>query len=109
MLLDTFQTKRRGIMSKKRRDHGSAFKAKVAVAAIKEELTQSQITSQFGIHTTQVRNWKGMALDAIQTAFSKKYERQKCDQEALVTRLYEQIGRLQTELNWLKKKSGIDD
>lgn len=61
-------------MSKKRRDHGSAFKAKVAVAVIKEELTQAQITSQFGIHIRQVRHWKSQALEGIQDAFSKKRE-----------------------------------
>lgn len=90
-------------MSKKRRDHGSAFKAKVAIAAIKEELTQAQITSQFGIHTTQVRHWKSQAIEAIRDSFSKGRERRQEDQEALITGLYEQIGRLQTELNWLKK------
>ena len=96
-------------MSKKRRDHGSAFKAKVAIAAIKEELTQAQITSQFGIHTTQIRNWKSQAIEAIGDCFSKGRERRQEDQEALITGLYEQIGRLQTELNWLKKKCGIND
>ena len=96
-------------MSKKRRDHGSAFKTKVAIAAIKEELTQAQLTSQFSIHTTQLRNWKLQALESIQDGFSKKRERDKVDHDALITGLYEQIGRLQTELNWLKKKSGMDD
>lgn len=96
-------------MSKTRRSHGSAFKTKVAIAAIKEELTQAQITSQFGIHTTQLRHWKSQALASIQEGFSKKRERDKVDQEELVTHLYEQIGRLQTELNWLKKKSGLND
>lgn len=96
-------------MSKTRRDHGSVFKTKVAIAAIKEELTQAQLTSQFSIHTTQLRNWKAQALESIQDGFSKKRERDKVDHEALLTSLYEQIGRLQTELNWLKKKSGMDD
>lgn len=96
-------------MSKSRRSHTAAFKTKVAIAAIKEELTQAQITSKFEVHTTQLRNWKSQALDSIQAGFSKKHERDKVDNEALITGLYEQIGRLQTELNWLKKKSGLDD
>ena len=96
-------------MPKSKRRHGAAFKAKVAVAAIKEELTQAQLTSQFEVHTTQVRSWKRQALDAIEGCFTKKLERDKQDSEELITHLYEQIGRLQTELNWLKKKSGIDD
>ncbi len=71
-MLDTLY--RRGVskMSKKRRDHGSAFKTKVAIAAIKEELTQAQLTSHFSIHTTQLRNWKSQALESIQDGFSKK-------------------------------------
>ena len=96
-------------MSKSRRKHGAAFKAKVAIATIKEELTQAQISSRFGVHMTQLRHWKKQALESIQDGFSKKHERDKVDKESLITNLYEQIGRLQTELNWLKKKSGLDD
>ena len=95
--------------NKNRRKHNAAFKTKVAIAAIKEELTQAQITSQFEIHTTQLRQWKKQALGSIQTGFSTKRDRDKADQEALLTSLYEQIGRLQTELSWLKKKSGFND
>ena len=108
-MLDILQPLEEEMISKNRRKHGSAFKTKVAVAAIKEELTQAQITSQFEVHTTQLRNWKKQALESIQAGFSKKHERDKVDQETLLVSLYEQIGRLQTELNWLKKKSGIDD
>jgi transposase-like protein len=97
------------MMNKNKRKHSAEFKTKVAVAAIKEELTQAQITSQFEVHLTQLRNWKKHALESIQTGFSKKRERDKVDQEALLASLYEQIGRLQTELNWVKKKSGSDD
>jgi len=97
------------MISKNRRKHSAAFKAKVAIAAIKEELTQAQITSQFEVHTTQLRLWKQQALESIRVGFSKKIERDKVDQESLLTNLYEQIGRLQTELTWLKKKSGLDD
>lgn len=97
------------MISKKRRSHSAVFKTKVALAAIKEELTQAQITSHFKVHMTQLRNWKQQALESIRSGFSKKYERDKEDQEALIIALYEQVGRLQTELNWLKKKSGLDD
>ena len=96
-------------MSKKKRQHGTAFKAKVALAALKEELTMAQLTSKYEIHSTQVRNWKALALEAIKSCFSKKQERDKAEEESLVSELYEQIGRLQTELNWLKKKGGIGD
>jgi transposase-like protein len=96
-------------MSKKKRTHGGDFKAKVALAALKEELTLAQLTSKYEVHTTQVRNWKALALEAIKGCFSKKQERDKVEQDDLISGLYEQIGRLQTELNWLKKKCGIDD
>jgi hypothetical protein len=96
-------------MKSKKIRHSTATKVKVALAAIKEELTQAQITSKYQIHTTQVRNWKQSALDAIQNAFTKKQERDSVEQEALLAKLYEQIGRLQTELNWLKKKCYLID
>jgi transposase len=96
-------------MGKKRRQHGSAFKAKVALAAIKEEQTLSQITSHYGVHATQVRQWKKQAIEAIQDCFSKRRERNNADEAALQSTLYEQIGRQQTELNWLKKKCGLDE
>ena len=95
-------------MSKNKRSHSNDFKAKVAIAALKEDLTMAQLTSKYEIHTTQVRNWKLLALEAIKGCFSKKQERDKAEQENLISGLYEQIGRLQTELNWLKKKCGID-
>ncbi len=91
-------------MSRKKREHSAAFKAKVALAAIKEELTQNQITSKYSIHTTQIRNWKERAITAIQECFTKKRQRDEQQQEELITSLYEQIGRLQTQLNWIKKR-----
>ncbi len=95
-------------MSRKKRAYGADYKAKVALAALKEELTLAQLTSKYEVHTTQIRNWKLAALDAIKGCFSKKQERDKAEQDELTSALYEQIGRLQTELNWLKKKCGID-
>ena len=96
-------------MSNSKRKHTASFKAKVATAAIKEELTQAQLTSEYEVHLTQIRRWKQQAQEAIKSCFTKKKERDKQDNEVLLNSLYEQIGRLQTELNWLKKKSGIDD
>jgi len=95
-------------MSKKRRMHGAAFKKQVVLAAIKEELTQAQITSRYEVHTTQVRLWKSQALEAIEAGFSKKLERNQKDQSELIAGLYEQIGRLQMQLGWIKKKSGLE-
>ncbi len=96
-------------MTSKKRDHSAAFKKRVAIAAIKEELTQAQITSQFEIHVTQVRRWKEQALAAIEDGFSKKLARDQKDQSELLANLYEHIGRLQMQLDWVKKKSGVDE
>jgi transposase len=96
-------------MSKKKRSHNASFKAEIALAALKSELTQAQITSKYGVHATQIGKWRSAAQEAIKDCFSKKRERSESDTEALISGLYEQIGRLQTELTWLKKKFCIDD
>lgn len=96
-------------MSKNKRNHTAAFKAKVALATIKEKLTQNQITSEYEVHSTQIKRWRDQALEAITDCFSKKREREQVDQSELVENLYTEIGRIQTQLNWLKKKCSIDD
>lgn len=96
-------------MSRKKRNHTAAFKSKVALAAIRERQTQGQITSEYEVHSTQVRRWRDQALEAIQDCFSKKREREQEDQSSLIEQLYTEIGKAQTELNWLKKKSGLND
>lgn len=95
-------------MTRRRRTHTAVFKKQVAVAAIKEELTQAQITSQYEVHMTQVKQWRQQALEAIEGGFSKRLEREQKDQSGLIASLYEQIGRLQMQLDWIKKKSGLE-
>ena len=95
-------------MKGKKRHHTPSFKAKVALEAIRENKTQAQITSQYEVHTTQVRRWKQDALSAVESAFSQRQERQAKDDAHLQTSLYEQIGKLQMELQFLKKKSGLE-
>ena len=95
-------------MSKNRRSHTAAFKKQVALAAIKEELPMAQLISKYEVHTTQVRQWKAQALEAIEAGFCKRLERDKKDQADCESSLYEQIGRLQMQLDWIKKKSGLD-
>ncbi len=94
-------------MTKKKSSYSADFKAKVSMAAIKEEFTMAQLTSKYEVHTTQIRNWKTQAVEAVKSCFRKKKEAELADQEKLVSGLYEQIGRLQTELNWLKKKMWV--
>lgn len=91
-------------MSQKRRTHSSDLKAKVALEAVKERRTISQIASEYQVHPNQVALWKNQLLENLGTLFSdgRKSIQEKEDKESL---LYQQIGQLQVELDWLKKKS----
>ncbi len=91
----------------KKRIHTAAFKMEVALAALKGQLTQAQITGRYQGHPTQINRWKKQALEAIKKGFSEQLKRVKPDKEneQLFRELYEEIGRLNIELNWLKKKS----
>jgi transposase len=80
-------------------------KAKVALEAMKGELTMAQITSRYGVHASQINRWKKEALDAIVAGFQSKPRASDTSQAELVSKLYEQIGQLTVERDWLKKKS----
>jgi putative transposase len=93
-------------MSKKVRHHPAQFKFRVALEAIGELKTTSQIASEYEIHPTLIRKWKKQLREEGTTIFNnpvtqKKQEKQQGIKEA---ELYEQIGRLKMELEWLKKK-----
>lgn len=89
--------------SKIRRVHPPAFKAKVALEAIKEQKTIAELASLYGVHPTQITKWKKKALDFIQQIFSDKYQVQTKHDDELIEQLYKQIGKLQVEKDWLKK------
>ncbi len=91
-------------MGAKRRRIEAGLKAKVALAALRGDRTASQLVSAFGVHTTQVGQWKKRLVEGAVGLFSDERRREVQDQDALVAELYEQIGRLQMELGWLKKK-----
>lgn len=90
-----------------KRTHSATFKMEVALAAIKGELTQAQITSKYGVHPTQINRWKKQAIESLKAGFTGILQPEKRDVEAehLTAQLYEEIGRLKVELDWLKKKS----
>lgn len=92
-------------MAQIRKRHSAKFKAKVAMEAIKARLTGAQIATKFGVHTGQISQWKKEALEHLPDIFSAARKKQEKAEEELVSRLYEQIGKLQVELDWLKKKS----
>ena len=93
-------------MSKKRRAFSPALKAKVALAAIRGEGTVAELAGRFGVHPSQIAAWKKAAIEGVAESLSdgrKTKAKQDQDHEA---KLYQQIGQLQFELDWLKKKSG---
>jgi transposase-like protein len=96
-------------MKNKRRNHSAAFKAKVALAAAKGDKTIAELASEYQVHPTQITQWKNQLLESLPEIFSRRRQNGQKDQDELTAQLYQQIGRLKVELDWLKKKSGFDD
>jgi putative transposase len=96
-------------VARKRRRHGGQFKFKVALAAAKGDRSINEIASEYNLHPTQVSNWKKQLLTEGPLVFNSSTARQLQEQEARETELYEQIGRLKMELEWLKKKANRFD
>ncbi len=93
-------------MAGKRKQHSAAFKAQVALAALRGDKTVSQLASQFGVHPTLIHTWKEHLLAGVDQLFSSTSRAASADAEAEKAELFEQIGRLKMELEWLKKKVG---
>jgi transposase-like protein len=93
-------------MQKKRRQHSAEFKSKVALEAIKEQKTLSQICEQYELHANQICDWKKVVLEQSVTLFDKKNQRLLAPDslEEVHAPFLEQIGSLQMELSFLKKK-----
>lgn len=94
-------------MKNLRKNHDGAFKAKVALEAIKGEKTMAQLSSEYGVHVNQIGQWKKHLLEELPGIFSDKRKKVEKQNEALESELYQQIGQLKVELDWLKKKSQI--
>jgi transposase-like protein len=92
-------------MARQRKTHTAAFKAQVALAAVKGDKTVSELASLHGVHPTLIHAWKKQLLSNAEELFQNGAKTSGADQEALQAQLYEQIGRLKTELDWLKKKA----
>lgn len=89
----------------KRKNHTKNFKAKVALAAIKGQKTANEIASEFGVHVSQVNRWKKEALEALPESFGNKKDKTIQDMESERDHLFQQIGKLQVEVDWLKKNT----
>mgnify|MGYP005818030891 CR=1 FL=1 len=92
-----------------RKKYSPKFKAKVAVEAIRGERTLSQLASQYRVHPVQIGQWRKTALEQMADLFVDGRGRKRGDPEGDKDALYEQIGRLKVELDWLKKKVGLLD
>ena len=92
-------------MSRKRRSFSSGFKAQVALAAARGDKTLAELASQYEVYPNQISAWKKQLLDGATELFEDGRKRRSSDDSVETSRLYEQIGRLQVELDWLKKKS----
>jgi transposase len=90
-----------------RRGHDAAFKARVALEALKEEKTIAQISSEYGVHANQIRQWRQRLVDELPRLFSDRRKKTDREAEELLSELYRQIGQLKVELEWLKKKSQV--
>ena len=88
----------------KRKRHSGEFKFKVALAAAKGTKTLSELAQEYQLHPSQISDWKQQLLAEGVSVFNRRNARQQREQAALETQLYEQIGRLKMELEWLKKK-----
>ena len=91
-------------MAVKRKSHSAAFKAQVALAALKGDRTINELASHYGVHPTMIHAWKKQLLAEAQTLF-ESHTKNPRPLEDKTPELYEQIGRLKVELDWVKKKS----
>jgi len=94
-----------GIM--KRKQYEAAFKAKVALEAVKGEKTIAQAASEYGVHPNLVRKWKEHLLRVLPELFSDRRKRQEGEREELEAELFRQIGQLRVENEWLKKNQRL--
>jgi transposase-like protein len=93
-------------MKGKRKQHTPAFKTQVALAALKGDRTVNELASQYGVHPTLIHTWKKQLLTGAEQVFANGSRAIVADAESEKAELFEQIGRLKMELEWLKKKVG---
>jgi putative transposase len=94
-----------------RKHYNSSFKVQVVLEVFREEKTISQIASEYGVHPTQINAWKTSVLSSLPTLFDKdasKISVQKLEYEKQLNELFTEIGKLTTQLAWVKKKAGVE-
>ena len=90
-----------------KKSYTAQFKAKVALEAVKGERGLSELASKYEVHPNQIGQWRKALLAGMPEVFSEKRRRREEDEEVEKSRLYEEIGRLKMELDWLKKKAEL--
>ena len=88
-----------------RKRYSAELKTKVALEAIKGQKTTNEIAAEYGVHPSQITQWKKQALDGLPDLFSTRESRQAKSEEALIAKLYQEIGQLKVQVDWLEKKS----
>src|ERR1700722_1680083 len=91
-------------MARSRKKHTAAFKAQVALAAFKGDKTVNELASQHSVHPTLIHGWKKQLLSGVEDLFNQGVKPATVNAEDIQAELFEQIGRLKMELEWLKKK-----
>jgi len=90
----------------KRKNYGADFKAKVALEAIRGELTVAELVAKHGVHQTLINTWKRQALEGMSGIFSGKAEAKAAEKEGEIEKLHAKIGQLVVERDFLVKASG---
>ena len=90
-------------MVTQRKQYSAEFKARVALEALKGHKTMHELVGRDGVHPTHITKWKNHLQSELPQIFSNRREKRDQDQEALKAQLYQQIGQLKVELDWLKK------
>ena len=94
-------------MAGKRKVHTAAFKAQVALAPLKGDRTVNELAGHYGVHPTLIHGWKKQLLSGAEGLFGSPAQAASADAEARQAELFEQIGRLEMELEWLKNKVAV--
>ena len=94
-------------MTKKAKQYSATEKTKIVMETMKSEITKSQISSKYDVHSTQIHAWKKRGIENLVNGFQSKPKTKDPDNIDLIKQLYEQIGQLSVEREWLNKQSTL--